>query len=873
MPKTNGIKKFIFESYKLDRQKKVAIFEYSLDDSINFREIIKLPKEKVEWNKVNKKLLDKTLFNLHLILGIGYYKTYCPKKIEIKSGQLNKEQANFWNKIYKNGLGEFFYQNKIDGRNLIKFPFQNIKSKPISSKFKDRCLSPIGGGKDSILAAEILKELGHDFSLISLRDSIIQKDTSKVVGEKRLIFGREIDKKLFQLNKEGAFNGHIPISAIYSWISILAAVIYNYKYITFANEASANFGNTIYLGEEINHQYSKSFEFENDLRDYIKRNLSAELQYFSILRQFSELKIAKEFSKFNKYFPYFSSCNRNFKINNPQQHRWCGECPKCLFTFSLLAAYNDKNILMNIFGRNLLNDKRLLIGFQELWGEKKIKPFDCVGTPDEVRAAMILASKQKSWQESYIVKYFNKNIRPKINNEETLIESSLYINSENNIPDNFKKILILGWGKEGKYLHRYYRGKYPYLHLWVSDKNKITGKIDKFTSIVSQDDYLKNLQEFDVIAKSPGIAMGQELLAARRMGVTITSVLDIFLHYKRDLVIGVTGTKGKSTTSSLIHHILKKAGIKTHLVGNIGNNPLIFLKEKKESIFVYEMSSYQLETIKTSPKIAVFVSLFADHLPYHGGFDNYLKAKTNISLHQKPKDKFIYNGDFPLIKKATAKSLGEQIDYSGLVKIKDDYLLYKNKKVMKIKDVPLPGKHNLKNIGAVLSAVEMLGVSPQKAGMFIKSFKPLPHRLEKIGTYKNITFYDDAISTTPESTLAAIEYLKNDIGSIILGGEDRGFDFKSLAEKICSLDIKAIVLFPNSGEKILSALKSSCRKERMPKIMETKNMEQAVKFLYKNTPKEKTCLLSTASPSYTVFKNFEEKGDLFKKYVKKYSKL
>ena len=344
-------------------------------------------------------------------MGISYYKAYCPKKILIKSGSLSKLEADFWNKLYTKGLGEFFYKNKLDWRGLINFPYQkNIISKPVSAKLKNRALLPWGGGKDSAVAAELLKELGHDFTLINLRDSQIQKETAKQADRSRIINDRLMDPKLNELNKQGAYNGHVPISSIYSWTTILSAILNNYRHIIFANEASANFGNVKYLGTEINHQYSKSLEFENDFRNYLNNFISPEINYFSLLRQFSELKISKMISSHEKYFPVFSSCNRNFSLNSEARARWCGQCAKCAFSFSQLSAFIDRPKLINIFGQNLFAKKELLPIFQELWGEKRFKPFDCVGTPTEVKAALVLAANKKEWRQDFIVKYFQKNI-------------------------------------------------------------------------------------------------------------------------------------------------------------------------------------------------------------------------------------------------------------------------------------------------------------------------------------------------------------------------------------------------------------------------------------------------------------------------------
>jgi len=861
----NKFSSFIFESYKLDREKKIASFYYSYDGQIKFTEVIDFSKDKINWKKVNLKLLNAVLFNLHLAIGVGYYKAYLPKKIIIKSGELNKSQAEFWNNIYLKGLGEFFYRNKIDFRGLINFPYKNIKATPVNGKLRDRCLSPIGGGKDSCLAAEKLKELGKEFSLFSLRTSKIQTDTAKIIGAPYFYYDRTIDPGLFKLNEEGAYNGHVPISNIYIWTCMLAAVLNDYSALVFANEQSSNFGNVKYLGLNINHQYSKSGEFEKLLSDYIKDNVSPDLSFFSILRPYSELKIVKEFSKYPKYFPVFSSCNTNFKITKKSEKRWCGVCPKCAFTFSLMASYNPIEKVSKIFGKNLFEDKKLLPLFQELWGEKKFKPFDCVGTPEEVRAAFTLAIKQAAVKKTTVGNYFSKNIPTEPEN----LKDSL----DNFMPLEYKKILILGYGRDGSFTLRYLRHKYPNLHLWIADQRKIAPI--KNTTITSGTNFLKNLNDFNLIIKTQGISdLIPELQEARQNGVEISSLTNIFFKECPGTIIGVTGTKGKSTTASLIYSVLKAGGKKVKLVGNIGIDSLQYLdKATKDDIFVYELSSYQLSILEISPKFSVFINLFPDHLPYHNGFANYAAAKANITLGQKADDYFIYNNEFPYIKDLSKKTRAKAISYNDAYKVKDGAIYKGSQKIINTAEIPLPGEHNIKNVLAALKVAELFKISKTSIVKALKSFKALPHRLENIGAYKGITFFDDAISTTPESTLVAIEYVKANLETIFLGGEDRGYKFDELAKVLKKYSIKNIVLFPDSGANIKKALLKVYGQNKLPRILETKNMNSAVAFAYKYTAKNKVCLLSTASPSYSIFKNFEDKGDKFKSAVKKLARV
>ncbi|MFA6106136.1 MAG: hypothetical protein WC745_00495 [Patescibacteria group bacterium] len=433
-------KTFVFDSFFLDKNKGEIKFHYNLGSNYRFTETLRLTDKKINWQKVNNEALNQTLFSLHLIIGISYWKTFCPKKIIINSGNLTKKQAEFWNGVYGIGLGEFYYKNKIDFRELVKFPYKNNQSASVRLKIKNRALVPLGGGKDSIAAAEILKENNIDFTLFSLRNSKIHKNVTRIIGKPRIMIDREMDKNFFEISKKG-YQGHIPVSFIFSFTALLAAILYDYKYIIFANEHSSNFGNVKYLGHNINHQYSKSLEAERNFINYAHSFITPDIHPFSLLRPFSELKIVQIFSKYKKYFSSFSSCSKSLKFMNPDARRWCGECAKCAFVFSQLAAFLSKAELKKIFGKNLYADKKLLTLYLELLGEKDIKPFDCVGTPEEVKAAMIIAQENKEFLNDYIIRHFRDNIMPRIKNQKALVKKALNVRGSNCAPKKFQSII------------------------------------------------------------------------------------------------------------------------------------------------------------------------------------------------------------------------------------------------------------------------------------------------------------------------------------------------------------------------------------------------------------------------------------------------
>jgi UDP-N-acetylmuramoylalanine--D-glutamate ligase len=332
-----------------------------------------------------------------------------------------------------------------------------------------------------------------------------------------------------------------------------------------------------------------------------------------------------------------------------------------------------------------------------------------------------------------------------------------------------------------------------------------------------------------------------------------TTATNLFFANAHRLIIGITGSNGKSTTTALIAAILKEAGKNVQLVGNIGHAALEVLCEDvpEETIFVMELSSYQLDDIRYSPHIAVFVSFFPEHLDYHGSREEYFKAKSHITTFQTEEDLFIYHPGYPEI-----AALAQQ-------ETKAKTIPFKARPAFSLEGIPLEGEHNVQNILGAMTVCEQLGVSADVMERAIRSFQPLPYRLKNIGTYRGITFYDDALATAPEATIFAIQALKN-VGTMFLGGTDRGYDFQALADTIQKYQLKNIVLFPDTGAKIQKLLLKAGYEAR---FFATTSLQEAVQFAYKHTPEGSICLLSTASPSYRLWKNYEEKGDLFTKYV------
>ncbi len=401
--------RFVFESFGLNKETKKAHFSYTIhakDKDFAFTETLSFP-EDMEWQKVPDEALNGMLLAIHLALGTSYWKLYCPTDIQIAEATLSKDQAKFWNKLYTDGMGEFYYNNKLDFRKLVNFSFfapavakamagkKASKGKPVGfanelTSHRAKSLLFFGGGKDSWTSAELLKIAKKKFTFFAVvaGKSELLKET---LPKGSIVVGREVDPLLLQLSKEGGvYKGHVPISMIWAMIGELAAMLYGFKYVIASNEKSASYGNVKYLGLEVNHQWSKSLEAEKMLQDYTKKFITPSVTYFSLLRPLYEIKIVELFSRLGKkHFGYFTSCNRNFRMEDKKAaSKWCGQCPKCAFVFLMLAVYLPKKKLVSIFQKNMLDDATLVPLFRELLGLEKFKPFECVGTIEESRYAL-----------------------------------------------------------------------------------------------------------------------------------------------------------------------------------------------------------------------------------------------------------------------------------------------------------------------------------------------------------------------------------------------------------------------------------------------------------------------------------------------------
>ncbi|HUW21980.1 MAG TPA: hypothetical protein VMW41_04960 [Candidatus Bathyarchaeia archaeon] len=392
-------------------------FEFFTEPNLYFKPelvIFNLPQYT---QNLDKDLLNNLVFHLGLIEILSYWKATCSPEIIIEAGYLNKKQISWWHNLILKGMGEFFYTNQIDFK---RKNFLTIKNAHLKTKFTRKTekaglnsktfLVPFAGGKDSIVTAQLLKKNKEDFRLFCLNPtSSCLKSIELITTKQPIIVQRTIDPQLLELNKRGYLNGHTPFTAYLSFLGVICTVLFDCGTVIFSNERSANEGNLIYRSQMINHQYSKSWEFEKKFSRYCRKYL-IQVNYLSLLRPLYEIQITKIFSRYPQYFGHFKSCNVGQKENI-----WCQHCAKCLATFTLLYPFISQKKIIEIFGINLLDEKDNLPILKKLLGTVGFKPFECVPTKEEVKSALYLAYKKdqkNKYKLSLALRYFKSRYFP-----------------------------------------------------------------------------------------------------------------------------------------------------------------------------------------------------------------------------------------------------------------------------------------------------------------------------------------------------------------------------------------------------------------------------------------------------------------------------
>lgn len=466
-----------------------------------------------------------------------------------------------------------------------------------------------------------------------------------------------------------------------------------------------------------------------------------------------------------------------------------------------------------------------------------------------------------------------------------------------------KSILILGYGVEGVGTFQFLRELFHDHRIGIADKRRISELDEEAAKLLTAPsriklsynfgpDYLSSSGYYDVIFKSPGIRSDlPELRAARARGAAITSHTELFLRCSRSKTIGVTGTKGKGTTAKLIHTILDQAGYSVRLVGNIGRPPLPLLKgASSETLFVFEISSQQLEGTSVSPHVAVCLKVVPDHLDFHNGFSNYLEAKSQVTLHQSDADYFVYDADNDLLAGMANSTRAIQLcasrtRYDNSACYVENGNIFVSEKpdhefspIISVEEAlkNLPGLFNLSNILPAIAVAKSYGVDNQDVVAGLRAFESLPNRFENVGTFRGIIFYNASISTVPEVTIEHIKALGEKVQTILLGGFDRGIEFSKLGDAIRNSKIENVILFPATGKRIWHEVEAAFSRRpgrELPArfVIQASNgeeaMNEAVTYAFEHTNAGRICLHSPASPSFGLFRDFHQRGRLFKENV------
>lgn len=453
----DAIESFRFVRCTFDAATGIARLVYALDDGPELVETITVPGAPFVLDDARAAAVERALRLLHLITGISYYKAAVPERIRIESYAIDADTAALLELIYVNGLGEFAYRNGLDLHGRIRFPVGASCSEegiaaPLPANavagsaadqqlpavgsaatlgLRQHALVAIGGGKDSLVSIEALRALGVVQTVTWIGGSQLIQACAQRTGLATLNIGRALAPQLFDYNRDGAWNGHIPVTAVNSAILVFAALLHGIDQVVFSNERSASYGSVIEGTGEVNHQWSKGWAFESAFGGHVSRHIAADLQYYSLLRPLSELAVARQFARIHRYDAHFSSCNRNFHILGERPvNRWCGVCPKCHFVFLALAPFMPKPRLVGILGRNLLDDPAQTAGFDALLEFQDHKPFECVGEGRESRAAMAALAERPEWREDALVERFAREIRPLLDAGDLGIEPLLVLDDE-----------------------------------------------------------------------------------------------------------------------------------------------------------------------------------------------------------------------------------------------------------------------------------------------------------------------------------------------------------------------------------------------------------------------------------------------------------
>ncbi|MGI6546177.1 MAG: UDP-N-acetylmuramoyl-L-alanine--D-glutamate ligase [Fastidiosipilaceae bacterium] len=948
---------FIYKSFDMFFENKTVriVWHFEIPGLADFHPEINIPTEHLELlNDPLSRTAHELAFSMGMVELVSYWKTTCSPHVVIECGGLNAGQIAWWKDLYFGGLGEFFYQNKIaaDFETFMTIQVTTLRSdhdaRRADAEWRSAELNliPVGGGKDSVVTLERLSTLKDNNLTFAINPTRAARDCMRIAGYKdseQLCPRRTLDPMMLELNRRGYLNGHTPFSAVVAFTAYYCAYLVGAEYIVLSNEASANESSV--PGTDVNHQFSKTSEFEEAFQNYARNYLGVPIFYFSLLRPFNELCIARDFASHSQYFNVFRSCNVGSK-----QNIWCGECAKCLFIAIMIAPFVGFDTATKIFGKDMFADERLADVLDQLDGAVEVKAFECVGTVGEVRYALNLLigrwrdlngpgiGQQRSKGAAgadlpvLLKRYLGQCVDGTIGgvcldsegfpyNDPLWPDPLTTFHTRNRVPAEFlplledmnrlsvadylrdKKILILGYGREGhsslEWITKHLRSVRP-VAVAVADKNEIhipealVRSLPCGPELLTGETYMDSLGEYDIVLKSPGISFAAHTEKWLRPGVLaafpnteITGQVDLFLRFgPTRKVIGVTGTKGKSTTTSLIYEMLRCAGFKAELLGNIGT-PIFERMDAltADSRVALELSSHQLQFVTRAPHVAVITNFYHEHLDHYRSYEEYVDSKLNIVRGQKEDDMFVLNADQPEIVEKALPLAGGRIVSVGRKRMDDSAA---SDSFVDHGDTPLPeyrydvvacerngrllfhnankalrGLHNACDAALAAAAALAAGVDENAVAQGVRRYPGIPHRMEPIGTVRGIEFYNDSIATIPESAILAIETLET-VETLIVGGMDRGLDYSDFADFIRSSSVRVLICLPDTGT-ILARLCAA--HDPHPEIYEVGEMEAAVELAFRHTRPGAICLLSPAASSYNHYENFAERGNAFKRAV------
>jgi hypothetical protein len=400
-----SVRRFRFLGWRLEPATGLVDLAYALD-TLELHERVEMGTAVTDLPATRRAALERAIALLHLVAGVSYYKACFAPEITIESEPPSPQLASFLHHLYQCGLAECRYLNDLRGREIPRFPASSRAPAALAPAGLDgRPLVPVGGGKDSIVTLEAVRGAGPEPLLFSVGASPAVVRTAAVAGLRHLTVTRTIDPRLLELNRGGAINGHVPVTAINSCLAVIAALVHGAGLVVMADERSASAPNLVWDGIEVNHQYSKSWDFERRFAATVLAEVAPDLGYFSLLRPWSELAIARRFAALPAYHRAFVSCNRAFLLDRDRRTpSWCGDCPKCRFVALALAPFLDRDRIVSIIGSDLLDDPGQLPGFAALLGLDAAKPLECVGEVEESRIAMRLLAGDGRWKDARVVR-------------------------------------------------------------------------------------------------------------------------------------------------------------------------------------------------------------------------------------------------------------------------------------------------------------------------------------------------------------------------------------------------------------------------------------------------------------------------------------